>query len=214
MGEEEKKPVEEFLEEVHGDQSPAKGMGLNVDLTITKNDVDAYLYRHPFLQLLNLDPTFEDFDEVKFIESQSGWTFHDFGDALSASQGKLMYHDFGLITLMAFSQEEEDEDEDEDGGEGEGEFEWEETESDMEPGKGTFIKQGVDTATDMIELIRERWKGVHIVQGTELMKWAAWKAARGYDLEVYGFEPDNKARVKRSVVERAQMQQSMGKSRG
>lgn len=208
MDEEEKKSVDEFLEEVHDEGAPAEGTGLKLDLTITKEDVEAYLNRHPFLQLLNLDPTFEDFDSVDIKEAESGWKIHDFGDALSASQGELFFHDFGNITLMGY---EEGLEEDEEGGEGEEEFEWEETESDMVPGRGTIIKQAVDTTNAMIELVKERWKGVHIVAGTDLMKWAAWTAARGYDLEVYGYEPDKSARIKRSRIERAAMKRGMSK---
>lgn len=228
MADDDKKSVDEFLEDVHGEQPGGDGTGLQFSTAITKDDVEAYINRHPFLQLLNLDPTFEDFDKVTLLESSGGWTVQDFGDALSTSQGELFFDDFGLITLFEDAHEtrqqnqsgavSDDEYGDEDAGDifgedeqGEGSGGWDDAESDLRPGSGTVVKQAVDTANEMVDLIKERWKGLHIVAGAEIMKWAAWKAARGYGMEVYGYEPTNEARKRRTLVERAEMQKGMGK---
>ncbi len=45
--------------------------------------------------------------------------------------------------------------------------------------KGQLIKQTYDTMYDMVELAMKRgWAGIEIVDGTPIMKWAAWAIAK------------------------------------
>lgn len=192
MANEEKFSGDEFLNEVHGEG--AESLGVDLDFTVSEEDVLYFLNRHPYLQLLNLDPTFEDADKVNFIRAKSGWTIQDFGDALSSSQGDLFFS--GVVSQTLFADSGDDE------GEGEAEF---------IPGDGTVIKQAFDTTHEMIDLIAERWKGVHIVSGVELMRWAAWAIATEKGLEVYGFEPTKEDQARAQRVKRYEMQSASKK---
>lgn len=203
---EEDLPVYRYLEEIYEDEEASEAvegterMSLHYDLTITHDDVLLYLERHPYLQLLNLDPTFDDFEEVKLIKTSAGWSIQDFGDALSASQGDRLYDSFSPITLFAEGSPEE----------GEGDLGG----SDLIPGSGTVIKQAFDTAISMVEMIKDRWTGVHIVGGSELMKWAAWVEASELGMDVYGFEADKDAEARRSRIKRYEMQRATTKKPG
>lgn len=212
MAEEDDLPVYKYLDEMYEPEEGAtdsienvERMALRYDLTVTNEDVLLYLERHPYLQLLNLDPTFEDFEEVNIIKSPAGWAIQDFGDALSASQGELLFNDFGPMTLFAEQPEDIDESGDIGG-------------SDLVPGAGTVVKQGFDTAVAMVDLIKQRWTGVHIVSGSDLMKWAAWVAASDLGMDVYGYEPDKKAEARKTRIQRYEMQRAStkqpGKARG
>lgn len=194
MDEEEKRSADEFLNEVHGEG--ASESGLEYDLSVTDEDILLYLNRHPYLQILNLDPTFEEFDSVKLTQSKCGWPIQDFGDALSSSQGEKMFDGIGAITLFA---------DDEDDGAGA---------SDLTPGDGTVVKQAFDTAVEMVEMIKERWSGLHIVAGAEVMKWAAWVVANDLGMEVYGYEPSKEAEARAQRLKRYEMQKSSAKQMG
>lgn len=198
MADQEKHSADEFLDEIHGEGASGTGLGFSID--VTEEDVLLYLHRHPYLQLLNLDPTFEEFDEVQFQKSSAGWTIQDFGDALSCSQGEKFFDDFGQITLFAES-EEGDQGTDDGGDVGQ---------SDLRPGDGTVIKQAFDTAVQMVEMVKERWKGVHIVAGSEAMKWAAWVAATELGLDVYGYEADKEAQARANRIRRYELQKGAG----
>ena len=197
MADTEKFSGEKFLGEVHGEG--AESLGVDLDFTVSEEDVLYFLNRHPYLQLLNLDPSFEDADKVNFIRAKSGWTIQDFGDALSSAQGDLLFSGVVSKTLFADSSDEDSEEE------GEDEF---------VPSEGTVIKQAFDTTYEMIELIAERWKGVHIVSGVELMRWAAWAIATEKGLEVYGFEPTKEDQARAQRVKRYEIQKSSAKKPG
>jgi len=144
------------------------------------DDVLFLLRKFPYIQMINTEPTLDEEYELTFITAQNGWVIHDYGDAMSVSPGKHLY---------GFKPEAEDEEE---GGEGG---------AALDAGKGTTIKQAVDTAAEMIAIAMDQkvWAGAEIIDGTDLMKWAAWVAAeeRGFTLE--GFEPteEDKAKQKR-----------------
>lgn len=195
MADEGKFSGEKFLGEVHGEG--AETLDVELDFTVSEEDVLYFLNRHPYLQLLNLDPSFEDADKVNFIRAKTGWTIQDFGDALSSSQGDLFFSGVVSQTLFASNDDEE--------GEGDVEF---------IPGEGTVVKQAFDTTNEMIDLIAERWKGVHIVSGVELMRWAAWAIATEKGLEVYGFEPTKEDQARAQRIKKYEIQKGSAKKPG
>lgn len=156
----------------------------NIDWSrpITAKDLE-YLYdRYPFLQLLSIDPNFEAGVEPKFITLSSNWVAHDYGDALTSSPGEFLYGGYA------------DENE-EDGVEG----------GSANPGKGTIVKQAVDTAAEMVSIAIEKgWPGIDIIDGHELMKWAAWNEAQNHEIVVNGYEPDETAHKRRERVKHLQ----------
>ena len=142
---------------------------------ISQEEIEALLERMPYLQLCNGDAEVEFEYEIAFVRSKSGWLVHDYWHALSTSPGEHLYN-----TDMI--------DEDAEGGTGRSGI-------GMPPGVGTIVKQGFDTAEQMIKLAKMRgWKGVYIVDGHRRMKWAAWVAAQLAGLNVYNFEPSEKER--------------------
>ena len=59
----------------------------------------------------------------------------------------------------------------------------------------------IDTGFAMVDLARQKnWAGIEIIDGTELMKWAAWAAAAEKDLAVQGFEPDEEDEKRRRRI--------------
>lgn len=175
-----------FLQNVWGKR--ARGLSLpQIDWSgpIKREDVLYLLNRYPFLQIISTEPAFDTEMEPKFVQANSGWTIHDYGDAMSASPGELLYSDYSqqLKTL----EKKEDEDEGEGGKGGRGVI-----------GKGTIINQAFMTAQQMIAIAIEKgWPGVELVDGTELMKWAAWMAAEDNNLTLTGFEPSEADRERR-----------------
>lgn len=143
---------------------------------VRHEDVQYLLSRYPFLQIINTDAHFpEGGVEPKFIKADSGWVIHDYGDAMSASPGDLLYGNYS-------------EKEGEEGGEGSG-------------GKGTIIKQAYLTAQEMIAIaIQKQWQGINIIDGSPLMKWAAWMAAEDQEFGYSGYEPSDEDHKKRARV--------------
>ena len=60
----------------------------------------------------------------------------------------------------------------------------------VNPGKGTIVKQMFDTATEMVKIAIKKWPGIEIIDGTNLMKWAAWLAAKEKNYTLEGFDPE------------------------
>ena len=146
-------------------------------------EIEAIMGRVPFLQICDSDTEVEFEESVSFIRASSGWLMHDYVHALAASPGEHMYN-----TDMV-----DEEDETGTGRSGVG----------MPPGVGTIIKQGFDTAMQMVELAKKRgWHGVYIVDGHRRMKWAAWVAAMQLGVTVYNFEPTERERDRLSRLRR------------
>ena len=83
----------------------------------------------------------------------------------------------------------------------------------IEPGKGTIIKQMVDTAFAMVDLaIAKKWTGIEIIDGTELMKWAAWAAAFEKQFLVEGFteKEEDKKKHERVIRHRRELAAAAG----
>ncbi|MGB6976424.1 MAG: hypothetical protein WBE18_03095 [Gammaproteobacteria bacterium] len=153
---------------------------------VTHKDVEFLVNQYPFLQLISTNPEMANVMNPKFITALSGWVIHDYGIALSSSPGNYLLG--GYAPLYAKISEDE-----EGGGSARG----------LEPGKGTVVNQTVVTAAQMIALAIEKgWPGVEIVDGTYLMKLAAWMAAEDREYKLTGFEAKEKDKAKRERIRR------------
>lgn len=150
---------------------------LNLDINwlrgITPQEILYLLDRCPFLQMVNTEVSGEE-HELQFHFADSGWTIHDYGDALSSSPGELL---FGGGDFRIFLKGEGDDE----GGEGG---------AVLNPGKGTIRKQAFDTAGQMVELAYDHgWAGIQIVDGHPIMERGAWIKAEELGMTVKGFTP-------------------------
>lgn len=168
--------TESFLQEMW--QKRAEGLpGYDFDWTqtVTDEDVLYLLQRYPYLQLLNTQADFSNILPPTFINADSGWIIHDYGDAMSTSPGEKLF------------------------GPGNPELKDEEGEG----GHGTVINQAFDTAQQMVLLAYEKgWSGIQMVSGTHLMRWSAWIAAADLEMNVIGFEPTTEDEIKRKRLKR------------
>ncbi|MBX9587059.1 MAG: hypothetical protein K2X50_07345 [Gammaproteobacteria bacterium] len=153
----------------------------SINRAISPEDI-AYLRKYcPFIQILNIDATFEHYTKVNFITAKSGWTIQDLDDGLCTSIGPFMYGGSNSPPLENLET-----------------LDIELLKKFVNSGKGTVIKQAFDTAHEMVELIKSRWKGgIEIIAGTDLMKWAIWVAAEEYKLKVVGYVPTEEDKRKR-----------------
>lgn len=154
-------------------QEVSKKLHIDVDVLreISPEEIQYLLDRCPFLQIVG--PTTElEPEEVKIIQSESGWDIHDYGDAISSSPGRLL---FGGGNFRIYLDDEDE------GGSG-GDI--------INPGKGTIRNQAFVTASEMVLMAHERgWDHFTIVDGHLLMKRAAWIKASEQGMTVDGFEP-------------------------
>lgn len=151
----------------------------------TREDVQFLLDHYPYLRLINTEAMMISQSDAKFIQVSSGWTVHDYGDALAASPGELL---FGGGPWLPMPGEESDEE----GGEGD---------KGLKPGKGTIVNQAFLTASEMIDIAIEKgWAGAEIIDGHRLMQWAAWVEAKERGFALDGFEPSEKEQEKRERV--------------
>jgi hypothetical protein len=168
---------------------------------ITHDNVLYLLDKYPYLQIINSDADFEA-EEVtlKFLKAKSGWTIFDYGDAICASAGENSHwranpEEF-LRTLLAkyrqqLKAQKGEEAEDDEGADA----------PIITTGTGTLRKQMVDTAEEMILLaLKKHWPSVSIIDGTHLMQWAAWMAAKEHKLTLKGFSPGREDEEKRERV--------------
>lgn len=152
-------------------------VGFDLTREITPKELDYMQQKFAFVQILNPHATGE-YSNIRFIKADSGWVIFDYSNAMSASPGEMLFTD------EAYRATEE------------GDFER------ICTGKGSRIKQIIDTASEMVMIAQQNnWSTVHIVDGHELMKWAIWKAAQdlqqqGLQLEVTGYEPPDKRKKK------------------
>lgn len=165
----------------------------SINRTISHSDVEYLLKYCPYIQILNVDATFEHYTKVHFIKARSGWTIQDLDDGLCTSIGPLMF-----------------------GGSDSPNLENPESASPellkqfVNSGKGTIVKQAFDTAHEMVELIKSRWKGgIEIIAGTDLMKWSIWAAADEYKIKVVGYTPTEEDKKKRSRIAHLATMKSM-----
>lgn len=151
------------------------------DKPIRHSDVLFLLRQYAYLQVINSEADWENVPPLQFRIAPSGWVIHDYHEAISASPGPLLYGP-GNPEFKVRSEKE--------GEEGEG-----------ERGTGSITQQTVDTAMAIVHLAIEKgWAGLEIISGTDLMKWAAWFAARGLDYPIHGYEATEKDEEKRQRI--------------
>lgn len=172
-----------FLENIWGKRE--RGIPLpkiNWSNQIKHEDVLYLLNHYPFLQIVSSNPSFGEEVQVKLLKAQSGWTIHDYGDAMSSSLGGLLFGDYSAGTKTKPRKKKNNDDE---GGEG----------------GGTIVNQAVTTAREMIlKAIEKGWPGVEIVAGTPLMQWAAWMIAQEKQFSLGGYEPTKQDKAKHERV--------------
>ena len=143
--------------------------------------------------------TAADFSEEvipEFIPCEAtGWVIHDYGDAMSSSTGEELFDGWDDKALLADLLGEEKEGEE--GGEVGAIHEL----PLLYTGKGTIIKQMINTAFAMVDLaIQKNWAGIDIIDGTELMQWGIWAAAEEKNVKVFGFESDEEDEKRRRRI--------------
>ncbi|MDF1654186.1 MAG: hypothetical protein P1U34_03650 [Coxiellaceae bacterium] len=147
-----------------------------------------YLFdKFPFLQIVDTRVEVDPPAEPAFITvPSSGWTVYDYGNAMSASPGLLLWGG-GDFTIP---------EEGEKGGDI------------VNPGKGTIVNQAYETAVEMIRIADERgWEGLLIVDGHPLMQWAAWVEAYDRGFVIEGFEPNETDFAKRRRIRRSKSEE-------
>lgn len=180
-------PDDEDLEALAAGVWGQRDQGILVDSitrAISPSDI-AYLLKYcPYVQILNIDATFEHYTNVRFIQAKSGWTIQDLDDGLCTSIGPYM-----------FGGSENDLSENVDS------LDPELIKKCVNAGSGTIVKQAFDTAHEMVELIKPRWKaGIEIIAGTDLMKWSIWAAADEYKIKVVGYSPSEEDQKRRARI--------------
>lgn len=175
------------LEQTIQEASDKLHIDIDVLREIDPKDVQYLLDHCSFLQLVGPEMSLEK-EEVKIVQSDSGWDIHDYGDALSSSPGKFIFGGGNFRIYL-----DEDDDEGEGGGGGDV----------INPGKGTVVNQAWMTAVDMILMAQARdWNFVTIVDGHRIMKRAAWIKASELGITIDGFEPTiDDERIRERVLE-------------
>lgn len=126
---------------------------------INANELEVILRNYAFLELCDASiaqPTSVDPNNVRFVQSKSGWMIHDHGSVLRASPGRWLYQ---LHDATGAS-----------GG----------------VGYGTAVQQFVDTTRDMLAIAQNRWQyGARVLAGYRPMQFAAYLIAQAsaYSLE-------------------------------
>lgn len=172
--------LEDFAHEVWGKR--AEGLpvaGLDISRPISAADMDYIKRRYAFIQIVNPDAgPDENFDSIQIIPAKSGFTILHYGTAICASPAESL---FGLPNEYKL---------DENG-----------VYIPMHTGRGTRIKQIVDTAIEMVALtqrskdakpdegVKKSWRSIYIVAGQDDFKWATWAAAQEHQLEIQGYTP-------------------------
>ena len=177
-------------------RAKAEKLGVKVEellmLPMTHENILHLLDLCPYLQIVNSESNSNMTPLPKLIEAQSGWIIYDYGDAMCASPGDLLFSDnlpdppflYGLGTKAGGAEDDE-----------------------SGTGRGTILKQSVDTAAEMIFLaIQRAWGGATIVEGHPRMKWAAWIMAGDHEYNLSGYEPsaedvERRKRLRRSRSE-------------
>jgi len=165
----------------------------NIKREITPSDIEYLQLQFPYLQILNIDATFENYNSVNFIRAKSGWTIQDLDDGLCTSAGSFLFGGSESPILQNLENKDPDL-----------------IQEYINDAKGTIIKQSVDTAQEMVDLIKTRWKGgIEIISGTYLMKWALWVSAEEVKLKVIGFEPTEKDKAKLNRLTRLEAERAL-----
>lgn len=159
---------------------------------VAHNDVEYLLNRMPFLQIANFGTPLPDPEQnPEFIKAPSGWMIHHYGNAMSSSPGELLLWggDFRISAILK---------------------EWQEGGHKGQGGKGTVVKQAVDTVQEMVRLAKKfGWGGILIYDGHWLMRWAAWFHAAEAGILTQGYIPDPKEEQKYARLRRSQTEDQL-----
>lgn len=187
---------EELAEKIHQAALHALRERSVFDWDLRASDIQ-YLVDHcPYLQIVDTKVVTDPPVEPSFITLKSGWTLYDYGNAMSTSPGLYLFGGGDFQVPLAE-------------GEGGGGI--------VNPGKGTLVNQIYRSAVEMVEIADERaWEGLLIVDGHELMKWAAWLEAYDRGFRIYGYEPTEKdfakrRRIRRSLTEEEALRRTIQK---
>lgn len=167
---------------------------VNVTRPVSAQEITYLINRYPYLRVFDAQADFSKIFELpypNFVRADTGWIMQDYGFYICSSLGDLLYGNYAWA-LGA----------DEEGGEGA---------ADLNPGKGTLVKQAFDTAAEMVALGKSHgWEAIHILEGNELMEWAAWLISEELGLKVEGYEPARQDKEKRDRLKRGGRLDEMG----
>lgn len=149
----------------------ASGIDLSaIARPITQQEIEFLLDQHPFIQVVNTEGTF-DGERIDFLSSKSGWTIFSYKNAMCASLGNFLPATEYIEPIEPNSANPV-------------------SKLDI----GTIYKQAATTAQDILAIaIRDKWKGIEIINGTPFMKWVLAIFARIHGLQLFGFEFDQDA---------------------
>lgn len=165
----------------------------NVVRPISAADIAYLRERCPYIQILNIEATFENYTGVKFHIAKSGWTIQNLDDGACASAGGFIWG--GTDSPLIENWDKKDP---------------ELLREFVNTGKGTVIKQAFDTSRELAEMVQHRWKaGIEIISGSDLMKWALWVACQDLKIKLIGFEPNEAHKKKRDRLVRLEAQRAL-----
>jgi hypothetical protein len=172
--------LSEFAKTVWGKR--AQGLPvpeLDLKRAISTQEIDNILLRYAFAQIINPEAVGEEFNEIRFIRSRSGWLILHYGNAMTTSPGNNLFDHGTYITAEDGSLER------------------------VCSGTGTINMKIINAAEDMIGIAKEEgWPVIHIVNGHPLMSWGIWKAAKELNLLVTGYVPSKDEEVKFERIQR------------
>ena len=136
-----------------------KRLDLALAREVKPEEIEYVKAQMPFLQIINIEFDEAKLSEPRLVNSNKGWVMHDYDQAISSSPGEDMWNNAH-------------------------------PEDDDEGGDGTVVDKSFNTAIAMVQLAEELgWLGISVMDGTTIMKWAAWLEAEKLGLAVHGFEP-------------------------
>jgi hypothetical protein len=173
------KTFDDFAARVWGNR--AEGLPVpNFDLAreITTEEINFLNLKFAYVQIANPE-AMGDYSERTFNRCRSGWVIINYKNAMSSSPGEMLMSD------DIYQQKEH------------GQFEQ------VNTGRGTRIKQIIDTAAEMVRLAKqeEKWPTIHIVSGHPQMCWGIWKAAQDLQMPVTGYSPSKEDEAKYRRIE-------------
>jgi hypothetical protein len=181
---------------------------------VSEQDVRHLKNLHPYLQIKNTGSTPLGLCDAVVKNTQTGWVMHDYFDAIATAPADFLgagYLDEGKASDDDQDQDDQDEQAPEQTQKGADAEEGEEDsgigELERTSGNGSPIKQAIDTAQEIVELVQERgWEGIEILSDHELMQWATWIAAQDHNLPTVGFEPTDEQKAKYERIKRVKNQ--------
>ncbi len=189
--------LDKMFSDEHAEQLRTLGIKVNTE-AVSHEQVIYLLDHYPFIQLLNSDPHFENFEGVKVSKANStGWQIHDLGDALSSSPGEQLYQSGNFFGTPPVEQEEGVGEEGEGGNGGA-----------VLRGQGTIYKMSFLTAQELVAMAKDRWDGIYIVAGSPYIKWCIWAEAEIAKVSIYGYEPQKVDKDRQVRLARYEAQQS------